>query len=158
LTVDFTDLSTGNPTSWSWDFGDGGASTEENPSHIYTDPGTYTVILTASNSCGSDSETRTGYITVNLPNVVYVSPDGSCNGNQPCYTSIQDAIDAAPGVAILKIAEGTYVEDVFMNVPKEITLQGGWDVTFTTRQEDSIVHGKVTLSNQKLIFNKVRIK
>jgi len=65
LTVDFTDLSTGAPVSWSWTFGDGGTSTAQNPSHVYNDAGTYTVTLTAANSYGSDGETKTGYITVN---------------------------------------------------------------------------------------------
>jgi len=65
LTVNFTDLSTNNPTSWSWTFGDGGTSAAQNPSHVYTDPGTYTVSLTASNAFGSDGETKTAYITVN---------------------------------------------------------------------------------------------
>jgi len=64
LTVNFTDKSTGNPTSWSWDFGDGGTSTAQNPSHTYNSPGTYTVKLTATNSCGSDTETKVDYITV----------------------------------------------------------------------------------------------
>jgi len=67
LTVDFTDLSTGNPTSWSWTFGDGGTSTAQNPSHQYTEAGTYTVSLTATNAYGSDTETKTSYITVNPP-------------------------------------------------------------------------------------------
>ena len=65
LTVSFTDQSTGNPTSWSWDFGDGSTSTEQNPTHTYNAAGTYTVKLTASNSCGSDTETKVDYITVN---------------------------------------------------------------------------------------------
>jgi PKD repeat protein len=65
LTVDFTDLSTGDPTSWSWDFGDGvGGSALQNPSYIYNNPGTYTVELTATNTYGSDTEIKTNYITV----------------------------------------------------------------------------------------------
>ena len=64
LTVRFTDLSTGGPTSWSWDFGDSGASAVQNPEHTYSSPGTYSVSLTALNSGGSDTETKIGYITV----------------------------------------------------------------------------------------------
>jgi PKD repeat protein len=76
LTVNFTDLSTGNPTAWSWDFGDGvGTSTATNPSYTYTSEGTYTVSLTASNGCGSDGETKTGYIDVDpgVENSMHVS-------------------------------------------------------------------------------------
>jgi len=67
LTVNFTDQSTGGPTSWSWDFGDLTSSTAQNPSHTYTVANTYTVTLTATNACGSDGETKVGYITVTTP-------------------------------------------------------------------------------------------
>jgi PKD repeat protein len=64
LTVAFTDTSTNSPTLWTWNFGDGDSSSVQSPSHTYTTAGTYTVILTATNAGGSDSETKTGYITV----------------------------------------------------------------------------------------------
>lgn len=63
-TVNFTDLSTNNPTSWAWDFGDGGTSTSQNPSHVYSGVGDYTVSLTATNADGSDTETKIAYIHV----------------------------------------------------------------------------------------------
>ena len=64
LSVQFSDLSSGNPTSFSWSFGNGNISTFQNPSAIYVVPGTYTVSLTVSNASGSDVETKTAYITV----------------------------------------------------------------------------------------------
>ncbi|MDP9230650.1 MAG: PKD domain-containing protein, partial [Bacteroidota bacterium] len=64
IVVKFQDMSTGNPTSWSWDFGNGATSTIQNPSTTYFTPGLYTVILTATNAQGSNTITRTGYITV----------------------------------------------------------------------------------------------
>jgi PKD repeat protein len=72
LAVNFTDLSTNSPTAWSWTFGDGGTSTVQNPSHTYA-AGTYTVSLTATNSAGSDGETKSNYITVTAQEV-YVYP------------------------------------------------------------------------------------
>ncbi|MBN1791843.1 MAG: PKD domain-containing protein [Bacteroidales bacterium] len=62
--IEFTDLSTNCPTSWNWDFGDGGTSAEQSPSYTYSTAGTFTVSLTATNSYGSGSETKTNYITV----------------------------------------------------------------------------------------------
>ncbi|PVG80560.1 cell surface protein, partial [Nocardioides gansuensis] len=59
LSVTFTDTSTGSPTSWLWDFGDGTTSTAQNPSHTYTAAGTYTVSLRATNATGFDTATRT---------------------------------------------------------------------------------------------------
>lgn len=65
LTVQFTDTSTGNVTSWFWDFGDGSNSTSQNPIHTYSGPGSYTVTLNVSNDMNeSRSLTLPGYITV----------------------------------------------------------------------------------------------
>jgi len=55
LYVQFTDTSTGNPTSWMWTFGDGETSEEQNPSHCYASAGVRTVTLSATNGLGSDS-------------------------------------------------------------------------------------------------------
>ena len=52
----------GEPEIWAWDFGDGGTSALENPSHTYTTPGTYTVSLTVTNAAGSDTETKVDVI------------------------------------------------------------------------------------------------
>ncbi|NIM15079.1 MAG: PKD domain-containing protein, partial [Candidatus Aminicenantes bacterium] len=54
-------------SSWSWDFGDGGTSTEQNPTHTYIAMGNYTVTLTATNQFGSDTEIKTNYITGTAP-------------------------------------------------------------------------------------------
>jgi PKD repeat protein len=67
LAVDFTDLSTNVPSNWSWDFGDGGHSTERNPTHVYTVPGVYTVLLDVGNGAGLDSLTRLDYVVVEAP-------------------------------------------------------------------------------------------
>ena len=64
LTVQFTDQSTGDITSRSWDFGDGQTSTSVNPSHTYQNVGTYTVQLTATGPGESNTKTRTNYINV----------------------------------------------------------------------------------------------
>ncbi|HSH61366.1 MAG TPA: DNRLRE domain-containing protein [Acidimicrobiales bacterium] len=53
--VVFTDTSTGVPTFWSWNFGDGTTSSAQHPTHAYTAPGTYTVTLTVSNELGTDT-------------------------------------------------------------------------------------------------------
>ena len=68
LGVDFTDLSTGNYDTCSWDFGDGGTSdTCEDPSYTFNASGVYTITLTASGLGGEDTETKTDYITVYEP-------------------------------------------------------------------------------------------
>lgn len=60
----------GNATSYSWNFGDGGTSTDASPSHTYTQDGTYTVTLSATNACGTVTATQSVTI-VSLPNAAF---------------------------------------------------------------------------------------
>ena len=60
----FTNSSTGNITSYAWTFGDGGYSTAASPSHIYAAAGVYTVSLTVTGPGGSNTQTRSNYVTV----------------------------------------------------------------------------------------------
>jgi PKD repeat protein len=68
--VNFIDQSSGNITGWSWDFGDGSTSTEQNPTHTYTIPGAYTVALTVTGPDGSSTETETEFVH-NIIGLVY---------------------------------------------------------------------------------------
>jgi parallel beta-helix repeat protein len=72
--VNFTDLSTESPHTWAWNFGDGSTSSLQSPVHNYTVNGTYTVSLTVTNDGGSDTMTKTDYITV------YKKGDFNANG------------------------------------------------------------------------------
>ncbi len=79
LEVSFTDESDGNVTTWSWTFGDGEMSTEQNPVHSYAEAGSYTVTLEVSDADGSDTVTKTDYISVvdpalNQPPVISSTP------------------------------------------------------------------------------------
>jgi len=64
LAVSFWDLTSGSVNAWLWDFGDGGTSTAQNPSHTYTTAGVYTVRLTATGPGGSDIEVKANAIRV----------------------------------------------------------------------------------------------
>lgn len=66
--IDFTDQSQNVPTSWLWNFGDGGTSTSQNPSHTYTASGTYSVSLQATNANGNNTLVKTNYLDVTLGN------------------------------------------------------------------------------------------
>ena len=76
LAVQFTDASTGSPTSWAWDFENDGVvdSTEQSLVHTYTAAGTYTVNLTVANAGGSNSAVKTDCITVTEPTGPSVLP------------------------------------------------------------------------------------
>lgn len=62
--VQFTDTSGGTISTWAWDFGDGGASSLQQPIHSYLQPGTYSVRLTVSGPAGSDTLLRAAVISV----------------------------------------------------------------------------------------------
>lgn len=77
LDVAFTSLSRGQPDTWEWDFdGDGVVdSAVRSPHHLYTSPGIYNVTLTVSNTFGSDSLTRSGFVNVNADAVLVGAGD-----------------------------------------------------------------------------------
>jgi len=64
LTVQFTDTSSGNPTSWLWNFRNNTTSTLQNPTKIFTKSGKYNVKLTVTNIYGIKTIIRNNYITV----------------------------------------------------------------------------------------------
>jgi len=65
--LQFLDGSTGAPTTWLWQFGDGSTSNLRHPKHAYAQTGTFTVQLTVTNGLGSNTQTRTNLITVQQP-------------------------------------------------------------------------------------------
>ena len=64
LTVKWQDLSSGDITTWLWDFGDGTTSNQQNPSHTYASFGDYPVTITVYGPGGQDSRTKTLYLRV----------------------------------------------------------------------------------------------
>jgi pectin methylesterase-like acyl-CoA thioesterase len=75
---------------------------------------------------------------MSLPGMLFVNKDNAtCNGNSPCYTSIQEAMNAASSGSAIKIAQGSYTESIVLNELKSLTLQGGWDSSFTTQTSNT---------------------
>lgn len=110
LMVNFSDNSE-NGETYAWDFGDGtGTSTEENPSYIYTEGGTYTVTLTVTNEGGSDKSTAE--VTVVKP-IVDLITNGSFD-NDSGWTVISHNTS---GNGVLTIADGVATFDEAIDVP-----------------------------------------
>jgi PKD repeat protein len=79
LDVQFTDASQGYMTSWAWDFGDGGTSSDHNPAHTYQSPTTahFDVTLIVNNPYSAATITKQGYVTVEPAplNMLHKLPD-----------------------------------------------------------------------------------
>lgn len=93
LAVQFTDLSKGEPTVWEWTFGDGTISREKNPVHVYTTPGTYSVVLKTSRENSTGMKERRNYIKVSQG-----------TGQTSLPEAIDNQIDHEPGLEIIETA------------------------------------------------------
>src|SRR5690606_10307152 len=69
LDVQFTDTSSGQDiNAWTWDFGDGTTSDEQNPAHTYQTAGTFNVTLTVANEAGPATVSKDVVTTAPVPN------------------------------------------------------------------------------------------
>ena len=146
FTVRFTDTSTGDPTSWSWDFGDGVTSTEQNPVHTYTTPGTYTATLTVTNAVGSDSARQTITVTTTQVGSIAVTsaPAGAAiwldDRNTGTFTNttltnipagdhvVRVELDGYQTMTkTVTVAAGEMAEVTFVLGSPAITLSPGWN-------------------------------
>jgi PKD repeat protein len=107
LTIHFTDLSSGDPSAWEWDFGDGTSSTEQNPTHTFSS-GDWDVSLTAINITNSSTNTKHSYIRVNLaPTPTPTPPPGPTPTPtptpQPSCGHPPNVMGQNPGTAVANI-------------------------------------------------------
>jgi len=117
LSVAFTDSSSGMINAWEWDFDNDGTvdSTVQHPTHIYDTPGLYSVKLSVSGPVGTNSTTKTGYISVysTLSDVIYVSDESGSDSNDgltwpTAVKSIQEGLNKATAGWTVLVADGTY--------------------------------------------------
>lgn len=122
LSVDFTDASSdpdGSISTWSWDFGDGSSSTQQNPSHTYAVPGTYDVVLTVTDNEGA-SDALGRQITVN---------DGS--GASEIYVSDLTGSAGDDGSNWIANVTITIMDDAGNPVPNAL-VSGSWSKGLNT--------------------------
>ena len=120
------------------------------------------VIDANGNNYRSSSSPQYRTLTFNpapAPSVLYVNNnDDTCDGNEPCYTSIQGAINNAATTASIRLAEGTFNEIFRLRLSKTITLQGGWDTTFTTQTPNKTFIKSPTVTQGSLTMQMLTIK
>ena len=137
--VTFTDLSTGPPSTWTWSFPGGTPSSyvgQTPPAITYSAPGSYNVSLTVTDATGSNTETKTGYITVkNVIADFTGTPTNVIVGNSVTFT---DASSCSPGTWTWSFPGGTPSSYVGQT-PPAITYStlGTYDVSLTVTKAAS---------------------
>ena len=124
--VQFTDTSSGSPSSWLWNFGDGTTSTLQNPSHTYTTAGSKTVTLTATNGSGSNVTTRTVTIGTALSASFSYSPASPTAGQSVQFT---DTSSGSPTSWLWNFGDGT--TSTLQNPKHTYATAGSKTVTLT---------------------------
>ncbi|WP_250556511.1 PKD domain-containing protein [Pseudonocardia lacus] len=119
LTIQFSDTSTGAPTEWEWDFGDGGTSTQQNPSHTFAAPGSYTVSLVAGNGAGA-SPPVSRVVTVQVAPAGIAMAGSTTGVSVPATTSV--TLTKPSGTAVGDLLVATFTVD---NRPT-VTAPAGW--------------------------------
>ena len=112
--VQFTDTSTGSPTSWQWNFGDSATSSVRNPSHTYAAAGQFWVNLIITK--GADSQSTSQMITVRQPGVITAA--------SPSYADVKAAVDSAVSGDTVKVPAGTATWSTRLYITKGIYLIG----------------------------------
>ncbi|HEX6882776.1 MAG TPA: PKD domain-containing protein [Planctomycetota bacterium] len=146
LTVRFQDLSSGTLSAWSWSLGDGTSSTEREPEHVYSVPGTYAVSLTASGPAGSDTETKAGYVTVLPPAPVAEFTFGPQAGFAPLSVAFTDLSQGQVTSWLWSFGDGSTARARYPI--KNYQRPGTYTATLTVKGPGgtrSIQHGPVTV-------------
>jgi len=153
MTVKFSDASMGSPTAWKWDFGDGVTSVDQNPTHTYTTLGIYTVTLTASNTNGQDTTSKTGYIVTTLAPVADFTADRQ-QGNAPFIVQFTDISTGNPTKWSWDFGDGAssseqnprhiYQKEGAYDVRLTATNEYGSDTTFKTGNSPAVAMPVVT--------------
>lgn len=132
LVVDFTDASTGAPTSWSYNFGDGGTSTAQNPRYVFTKSGRFTVTLTVSDGVSTSSATLL-IVVRKLPTPDFtVSKTEYCPGDQVNFLNATTKGDTSISTSSWDFGDGN-VSNGNGNVSKTYNTQGSYTIKLTVR-------------------------
>ncbi|RUA29098.1 MAG: hypothetical protein DSY76_03690 [Bacteroidetes bacterium] len=158
LNVQFTDATSGVPTTWKWYFGDGATSTDQNPSHTYTSPGLYTVQLVSGTSTEQDTIEKVDYISVTSG----LSADFTATplyGNTPLLVQFTDATtNGTPTSWFWEFGDGN--TSTLQNPSHTYNADGLYTVKLTvTENADSSVAEKIDYINVGGIgFNEINLE
>ena len=140
LTVQFTDLTIGEPSNWKWDFDNDGIinSYEQNPEWTYTEPGIYTVLLRACDGENQDTEIKTAYITVYEKQLITIPAgwSGISSYIEPNDADIENVFNLIENeLVILQNYDGMYWPSANVNTLGSWDSHAGYQVKMETQQD-----------------------
>ena len=102
-------------TTWNWNFGDGQTSTQQNPSHIYTSDGDYTVSLTVGDGSNTNLETKVDYIKVGPYSIEEIISESIDLYPNPAYGSVQFKSEYKIQQVKIYNYSGKLIKDIIVN-------------------------------------------
>lgn len=145
LPIKFTDSTTTNPTAWNWSFGDGYVSTDQNPEHVYSTGGKYTVALNVTNASGYSIESKTNYITVYNT----TTTNWTANKTSGVYPLMVSFVGNSSNATTWNwsFGDGTYASTE--NTTHNFTSKGIWNVSFKVNntQHAFTLNGTITTAD-----------
>ena len=148
LTVAFTDLSTSYDgiTSWSWNFGDGNTSIEQNPSHQYSQEGDYTVSLAVSEAdSDTDTEIKVEYITVSDTGPTADFSATPLSGNGPLIVAFTNLSTSYDGITSWTWNFGDGNSSTEQNPSHQYAQDGNYTVSLTVSEADADINTRTKL-------------
>jgi parallel beta-helix repeat protein len=130
IQIRFTDTSIGNPSQWLWDFGDGTTSSEQNPAHMYSWAGIFTVKLTTTTAAGSTSMIQRKMITITTDQAMRPVANfiaSSTDGTSPMSVQFTDTSVGHPDHWIWTFGDGS--TDTMQNPSHTYKIDGTYAVT-----------------------------
>jgi PKD repeat protein len=134
MTVSFNDASTGVVTTRLWDFGDGQTSTLTNPTHTYATHGDFTVSLTATNDGGSNTKTRTNFVSTKYPIQVADFTGTPLSGAVPMLVTFTNTTTGTAGTWLWNFGDGTPTSTL-QNPTHSYTTPGTYNVSLTATND-----------------------
>lgn len=143
----FSDQSTNNPSNWKWRFGDGTISNFQNPTHVFSAPGTYTVTLIATNSCGADSFKTS--VTINPSPTVSLASYTICSGT-PTTLSVSSSGAASyswtPATGLSSTSTQSVTATLTTNVVYSVIATNTFGCTSSTSNSVSVSNPNISAS------------
>jgi|GEM_PF-5177574 len=153
LTVSFMDLSTNNPVSWVWDFGDGSSGYERNPVHTYSTAGYYTVTLHATGDGGTWTVTKNNYINVGACANGHVRIGDVISG-----VTIQQAYNGMSGGDTAQTHAYVFSENLLLLNDTSVTLEGGYNCDYSSNTGFTTLNGSLAVRGGTLTVGNLIIK